>query len=375
MTPALTPRARWGLTALALVWAAVVIPVGTHKGGDFTPELAQSERLLSRLPLYEEAPASGAWWPPFTALFLVPFAVVARLASVTLAKALWATLCAGCVIWSVGRAGVTWGWTPALAAFAVLVAPIQNSLQHLQLTPVLLALVVAAALDSHAGREQRVGAWIGGATALKAFPALLLAYLAYQRRWRALAVGTAVAGGLTLGAMLPYGPVAAVAAVRDWLLLSSGGTGVSGLHMQKLARLGYALGAPLPVIIGGEVALVAAVAYALRRQAQPEEALADVGMVTLLAVLISPIGWYYYFGLLFPAFAAALRAKPASHATAWYVLLALAGILTSGLLTLVPLPAQLSFVSSHGDAKGGLLLLGLLVAHRVREPQRSLAPP
>ena len=369
------PLARWGLIALAIVWAAVVIPVGTHKGGDFMLELAQSERLLQRLPLYDQAPPNGAWWPPFTALFLAPFALAGRLVSMAFARALWATLCAGCVIWSVGRAGLAWGWTPALVAFAVLVSPIQNSFQHLQITPVLLALVVAAALDLQAGRERRSGAWIGAATALKAFPALLLAYLAYHRRWRGVGVGIAVAAVLTIGAMLPYGPLEAFAAVKNWLLLSSVGTGVGGLHMQKLGRLGYAIGVPLPVIIGAEVAIGAAVAYALRRASQPDEALADVGMVTLLAVLVSPIGWYYYWGLLFPAAVAALRAKPAFHATTWYLLLAASAMLMSGLLTLVPLPEPLALVSSHGDTKGGLLLLGLLVAHRVHEPRRSPAPP
>jgi len=361
----LKPHARLGLVALALLWAVVVIPVGTHRGGDFTPEVAQSDRLLDGLPLYTRNPALGVWWPPFTALLLAPFALTARWAGMTLAKALWATVSAACVIWSVGRAGWTWGWAPALIAFGVLVAPIQNSFQHLQITTLLLALVVAAALDLQAGRERRAAVWIGGATAVKAFPALLLAYLAHQRRWRALAIGAGVAIILTVGAMLPYGVIGAIAAVRDWILLNGQAAGVGGLHMQKLARLGYDMGGSLPVIIAAELIIVGAVAYALRRRAQPEDALADIGMVTLLAVLLSPIASYYYFGLLFPAWVAALRGPIVADRRLWRAGLVLAAVLVSGLLGLPSYPASLASIPANNDTLGALILLALLLTQRL----------
>ena len=361
----LKPHTRLGLAALALLWAAVVIPVGTHRGGDFTPEVAQSERLLRGLPLYAGNPAFGVWWPPFTALLLTPFALTARWAGMTLAKALWATVSAGCVIWSVGRAGQTWGWVPALIAFGVLVAPIQNSFQHLQITTLLLALVVAAALDSQNGRERRAAVWIGGATAVKAFPALLLAYLAYQRRWRAVVVGTVVAIVLTVGAMLPYGITGAVAAVRDWVLLNGQAAGVGGLRMQKLARLGYDMGGSFAVIVAAELIIVAAVAYGLRRRAQPEDALADIGMVTLLAVLLSPIASYFYFGLLFPAWVAALRGPIIADRRLWRAGLVLAAVLVSGLLGLPSYPAPLASLPANNDTLGALILLALLLAQRL----------
>jgi len=370
----LTPRARWTLVALALAWAALVIPVGTHKGGDFTPELAQSDRLLHRLPLYDANPPHGVWWPPFTAALLAPFALVARWASLTLAKALWAALSAACVIWSVERAGRTWGWVPALIGFAAVAAPIENSFQHLQLTTILLALVVAAALDSRGGRERRAGAWIGAATALKAFPALLLAYLATRHRWSALVVGTVVTVGLTVGAMLPYGPVGATTAVRDWLLLNGRATGVGGLHMQKLARLGYDLGGSLPVIIAAEAVIVAVVAYVLHRREPRQDALADIGTVTLVAVLLSPIGWYYYFGLLFPAWVAVLRGPEVADPRLWRGALVLAGVLTSGVLGQQFYPATFAFLAANNDALGGLLLLALLLLQRMAPPQTTPRP-
>src|SRR5207245_6386523 len=131
-----------------------------------------------------------------------------------------------------------------------------------QIPTVLLPLIVAAALALQQGQGGRAGAALGAATAVKAFPALLLAYLAYRRRWRALLVGTAVAGVLTVSAMLPYGPVGAVAAVRDWLVSSGQGTGVAGLHLPKLARLGYALGGPPPVSVRAGLAFPGVVPFA-----------------------------------------------------------------------------------------------------------------
>src|SRR5438876_11696597 len=81
------------------LYAAIVIPVGVHKGGDFTQELTESERLLRGLPLYVANPEGGIWWPPFTALGLVPFALVARW-SLAVAKAGWALLNVACLGWS-----------------------------------------------------------------------------------------------------------------------------------------------------------------------------------------------------------------------------------------------------------------------------------
>jgi len=367
----LTRRAAWGLAVVAVVWAAVAIAVGVHKGGDFPPELAQSDRLLRGLPLYDRNPPLGVWWPPFTAGAFVPFALVARW-SYALALTLWASLGAACVIWSVVAAGRRWGWTPALLGFVAVAAPIQNSFEHLQITTVLLALIVAAAVELDANRVLRAGVWLGVATAAKAFPALLLIYLAVRRHWRACLVGGAVAAALTVGAMLGYGPVGAVTAVWNWVQLNSSATGVGGLHMQKLAKMGYAWGLPFGVIVAAEVALVVATAAVLYRRRATIDPLLEIGLVTIVAVLLSPIGWYYYFGLLFPAWVAALRA-PGSRT--YSVVLGLAALLLSGIVTRFRLPAPLEFLMSHSDTKAGLLLFGALALQRPTPSHPSFERP
>src|SRR5439155_258559 len=86
----------------------------------------------------------------------------------------------------------TTGWLPLVLAVAAVGKPLQSNFEHLNLTPLLLALVVAAAADLEARRDGRAGAWTGLAAAIKGFPALLPVYLAYRLRWRRLAAVSAV---------------------------------------------------------------------------------------------------------------------------------------------------------------------------------------
>src|SRR5437016_13670509 len=103
---------------MCVLYAAVAIPIGIHKGGDFTQELRQTERLLHGLPLYTANPEKGIWWPPFTALGLVPFALVARW-SLPLSKACWAALNVAWLGRSVARP-LSWTrvWSTDWIAFA-----------------------------------------------------------------------------------------------------------------------------------------------------------------------------------------------------------------------------------------------------------------
>ncbi|HYU01618.1 MAG TPA: glycosyltransferase family 87 protein [Gemmatimonadales bacterium] len=369
----LTPRERRTLVVLGVLYAAVVIPIGIRKGGDFTQELGQSERLLRGLPLYAANPEGGIWWPPFTALGLAPFALVARW-SLALAKACWAILNVGCLGWSLALARRwTAGWTPLVLAVAAVGKPLQSNFEHLNLTPMLLALVVAAAADLAGRRDGRAGAWIGLAGAIKGFPALLLVYLAYRRRWRGLAAGMAVGGALTLGAMLPYGPVSAVRAVFDWLRLSSAATSIGQLGTQSLPGFTFFLGWPPVTVVALELACVAAAVVALRRSDPERDAVYEVGLAAVIAVLVTPVAWLYYYTLAFPAWVAVL-ARPAPLPPRLRAVLLVAAALTSGLLTFGLYPQFLWFIREANYTWGGLLLVAALVAYRVTQPQRTLQP-
>lgn len=349
---------------MGVLFAAVVFPLGIHQGGDFTQELRQSERLLRGLPLYPANPAHGIWWPPFTALGLVPFARVARW-SLALAKACWVALNVACLGWSVARArGWTTSWTPIVLAFAAVGGPLQNNFEYLNLTPILLALIVAAA-ELEAGRDARAGASIGLATAIKGFPALLLVYLGYRRRWWGVATGIAVAGALTVGAMLPYGPVGAVRAVGDWLYLSSHAQASVSSGSQALSGFSSFFGWPPAAVWLARVACLCGVGIALHRTAGERDRVYEVSLVTLLAVLLSPIAWPHYYILALPAWVGVLS-RPAPR-TAWgrrlrVATLIVAGLLTSGVLTLSSSASVLGFLRNASYTCGGLLLLILLIA-------------
>ena len=358
---------RW-LLGIGVCYAAVVIPIGVHKGGDFTAELSQSERLLHGLPLYDALPGTGIWWPPFTALGLVPFALVAR-ASLTVAKALWAILNVACLGGSLALARRwTHGWAPVAIAVAAVGKPLQSNFEHLNITPILLALVFATAAELRGGHERRAGVWLGLATAIKAFPALMFLYFICTGRWRGLLVGIAVAGGLTLGAMLPYGPTGAVHAVLDWGRLGREAAALGKPGSQSIPGFAAFYGWPPAAIVALSLACLGAAAVALRRSI--DDHLQGVAVAALLAVLLSPIAWLYYHTLAMPAWLAALTGRsagalfPPRRATLW-----VAGVLTSGVLTFGLYPRWLGFISAANYTWGSLLLLGVLVFDRLHPPQ------
>lgn len=373
-----TRELRW-LIVLSVLYAAVVIPIGTHKGHDLAYELEQSERWLAGQPLYDTLPPQGMWWPPFSAAFVAPFALLARL-SLTAAKASWAALGVLALVASVVMARRWGGWRPVLLGLAAIALPLQNNFQHLNVNTVLLALALATAADLD-GRAARAGTWTGISTAIKAFPGLSLVGFALTRRWRALVAGAVAAGGLTYIAMLPYGPIGAAEVLWDWLRLSAtsrsyAGADVAAFGMQKVGRLTTALGGGLPAAAAVNVLLLGVVGLSLSHHARTQGPLWEVGVVLLTAVLIAPIGWLHTFTLAFPAWVAAIGGRPALTGRArqtWTWALVGAGILTSGMLGHIPFSGFLAFVPRHNDTVGSLILVALLVLAPIMSPRTTPA--
>jgi len=352
-------RSDFALAILACLYAGAVIPLAIHKGGDFTSELGQSERLLQGLPPYGAAdPNVGVPWPPFGAMALIPFALIAH-SSLALAKGLWAATGVACVWWVLRRAA-RHGTRPALWALAAVAVPLQTNFEHLNIAAVLLALVVLAIDDLEAGRDTRAGVAIGVAAALKAFPGLLLVYFAVQRRWRALAAGVGVAIALTLLAMVPLGVGAAFTGIVDWVRLGlEHRWATQPAADQSLTALAQRLGTAesLGLITGG-VALVATLAVAAWRRRSSHEILLGAGACALLAVLLSPIAWVHSFLLLYPAWLGVLTAG--ALGTTRSLALIVAGVGTSGLLTVGP-RALRSFLLDHSAYTWGAMLLWIVV--------------
>ena len=361
----LTPRERWTLLAVAALYAAVVIPVGIHRGGDLVQELLQSDRLLRGLPLYGHNPEKGVYWPPFALAFLTPWALVSRW-SMAAAQALWAVLNVWCVVWCVAYAGRRWSWPVAIIGLLAVAKPLQANFEHQNITVLLLALVMLTHLALEADDQPKAGAWIGAATALKAFPGLLLGLLLLRKRWVAFTWGVVVTLGLTIGAMLRYGFSGGVDAVASWFTVSRSAPIMSGFGTQPLGDLihnGLGLGTPWVIAIEAAVGLI--LLWALAEVPEGLDPAGDIGIVAMFAALITPIGWFYYHILAFPGWMSVLTVTPPARHWIRSLVLILAGVLLSGVLTFDHLyPDALQIVKRSNYVWGALLLLSILAFDR-----------
>jgi len=369
LPPRTWTAAGWILAALSILYAAVVIPIGFHKGTDFEIHVQAAQDLLAHQPLFTETPKVGVWWPPFAILALTPFALVARL-SLDLAKVAFTLLSVACVAWSIARFGPGDRTRLALAVAAVAV-PLQINFDYLNINAVLLALVVAAGFDLAGRRDARAGVWLGLATALKVFPGLLLLFAAYRRRWWAAATGASLALALSVCALLPLGVPGALASGRAWLANSS--TGVWTLHRrnQSLPGLLGRAGVPHLEVIVIDLLLLVLTALALQRSTPDDDIVHDVGIVTLLAVLLSPIAWDHYYLLVLPAWVAVLSRAPAARprrSRTVLVALVAAGVATSGVLLVGTTYLRGVLLENSILAWGGVVLLLVLLAERFRRP-------
>jgi hypothetical protein len=361
----LTPRERRVLLGLAVLYAAVVIPVGIHRGGDLVQEILQSDRLLRGLPLYGQNPEKGIYWPPFALFALTPLALIARL-SMGLAQAVWAVFNVWCVVWCLAYTGRRWSWGVAVLSLIAVAKPLEANFEHQNITVVLLYLVMLCHQALEAGAAGRAGLWTGVATALKAFPGLLLGYFLLRRRWKALYVGGLAAGVLTVGAMLRYGPVGAVDTVWSWFSTSRTAPIMAGFGTQPLGNLLHAgLGLESPWVIGIEIVIGLILVWALAETPAGHDWAGDLGLVSIFAALITPIGWFYYQTLAFPGWIGVLTVTPPARHWARTTVTTVAGILLSGILTSDHLyPESLQIVKRFNYVWGALLLLSVLAFDR-----------
>ena len=351
-------RERSILLVLGAAYAAFVVVIRMRHGGDIVPEIALSQRWLDGEPLYRPALSEyGTPWPPFAAVVLVPLALLAR-ASLSVATAAWSVLSVACLLVALVVAR-RWGWRAAILALLATAVPIQTNFEHRNVNTVLLALVVAAAADLEEARDARAGLWLGLATAIKAFPAVLLAYLAVRGQWRALAVATAVAGGGTLLALAPYGPAGAAAAAGDWLGSSfDQGRWLVVPSNQSLHALVLRLGGT-PAVAAVLAALCVGGALLLARSRE-RGVLPGLGATTLAAILATPVAWVHYYVLAFPAWAAVAPGFTGRFKRGRDVAFMVAALATSGWLTVGPRPLRRALLGGSVYAWGALVLLALL---------------
>ncbi|MGE3521016.1 MAG: glycosyltransferase family 87 protein, partial [Vicinamibacterales bacterium] len=347
------------LVLAALGFAVANLINALNKGGDFQVFVESGRRVLEQLPLYEGSSAGvGVVGPPFQGLFFAPFALIAAV-GMPMARVAWyavglASLLAGVAIWSAAldRPGASEGtsrrfWTrlgsaSVLVPLLAILFPAQTNFEHQNMNPLLLACLGAAAYALRTGRERWAGGLIGAATALKAYPGLLLLYFVYRRAWRGLAAALITAAALSLLPAIVYGPSGLAGLFEQWLAFSTAGgwpdVGNNQSLVAMIERL-VGLNSPLvtPLYAASVLLLLGAFAWAASDRggtglgptarapgagapadAGPGNAAdagggavdpttrwraaADLALLTLIAVLASPIAWDHYWVLMFPAF-------------------------------------------------------------------------
>jgi alpha-1,2-mannosyltransferase len=242
------------------------------------------------------------------------------------------------------------GWGVALlVAFAYLWTPMVATLLTGQVGLVLMLPFTLAWASARSQRFVTAGGWLGACASVKPPLLLFIPYLAVTRRLRAAASASIVCIALLLVGVA----LAGVAAHREWIRNLMSVTWIE--HYMNASLLGWlerslstgewqqrpvadlpGLIRPLWLAISGVIAVVT-----LWRVTQMPSVDRQFLLVTLAALLISPVSWIYYLWFLLPALAARL----ASSAPLSRVRLLLIGIAVAGLLVPPSVPWMAARIS------------------------------
>jgi alpha-1,2-mannosyltransferase len=355
-------RWRYVAIALAIVFVALNTANALNKGGDAAVFFEGGRRLLRAQPLYDgSSAADGFIGPPFQALFFSPFAALDSVSPI-LAKLSWYALNLWCLwigilftmrAWAMTREQLRAPAIPplpvALVSMLAVLLPLQTNFEHQNMNALLLASIAVATFHLAWGSKPFAGALIGFATAIKAFPALLIVYLAARRHWTAAATAVIVTIVLTVPALAVYGTDGSRDLLAAWVRLSSSGWPIRGNNQSLIAAIDRWTGAfgasgvrttdeaPLAAAIFAVVALVlvAGVVIVLV-SAKPRAPLIqpEIVIVTVLAILLAPIAWDHYWTMMFPAFVLLYGGRTATERPGSRYAFWIAAVLTTGVVML-----------------------------------------
>jgi hypothetical protein len=384
---------------------------------DFFQDWASARNYLHGLPIYTNHQVTIPLYvgqvdpicfsnqvnahPPTSVLLLLPVAVLDyRPALLTWNLASLAML--GISLWIVGRELEiplpAWSIFPAVA-LVLLCRPLLQQLIHGQLNLVLLLLLTGAWAADRRGRPARAGALVGAAAAVKLFPGLLFLYFVMRRQW------TAVIAGL-LAMILLTGMTVAILGLEtyrayvqevlpqlekfrtSWFNASLVGFWTKlfdpATREERVEPLWRSSAAARAGILVSWSAVVAAVAWAVRRAESRVQLDHALGAAVAGMLLLSPVTWDYGFLLLLLPVAALWRDPPPSAAAKLLLVLTLAAlwfwqkpvcdaIIPGGVTRGVAYPVHTITVLSY-QCYGLIVILGLSMAGASRgcpDPARS----
>lgn len=335
---------------------------------------------------------------PVVALLFWPFS----LGSVTAGMTAWTILSIGLVLASAALLGNQlatshglspfhrWTVSGLLAFFMFLHFPTLAGVSLGQLGQLLLFVLCGAWLAARRGDDRLAGALFGIALAMKPFTGVFLLMLPWLGRWRLLGWYAGTFAALTLLGAVTAGPgsyLSFLSALQqvDWyaygwnaslmapLSILLGGGDIPGwLDYPRLAK---------PISVAIAALMYALLVAGIRRVGDTKRRLdlAVAGAIPLM-LLASPLGWLYYFPLMWILAAAAVEAvRPLSSRWVWW-LSAVFVLILSGL----PYPFVTSrdagesletLLATSADTMALLIAFGfvLAVAWRVSAPRPPAA--
>ncbi len=262
-------------------------------------------------------------YPPPFAILMVPFAKM----SVFCGSLVWYLISVGLIVAAVAmcvrmvreaQPMKVNGFVLAAVPTLLLLVWIMSGLARGQANALLLWLVVAALFWHRKGRDALGAVSLAGAMLLKVFPAVLLAYFVWRRRWR-FVIGT-LAAAVVLAFVLPaavFGWHQNLALLQEWTQIVAKpalateaervDTALFGqlISAQKLRNqslepvlwrlTGPALARPLAV---GITLIMAVTIWLVGRRARPDGELLVVSAFLVWMLLAQPLAESHYFVLL-----------------------------------------------------------------------------
>ncbi len=311
--------------------------------------------------------------PPFTVLLLSPLSrlpyAAAYLAWTAISLACMAAggwLLAGAYAKQERRFAWSLGFLVLLAAYA----PTWTSLSLGQTALPVLLLLVAGWRAARDGKEAAAGAILGGALALKPFTGLLLVWFLARRQWRLLAWygGSFAACNLVALAFMDpevFPRYLAILRTVSWhgMEMNASLFGLLGRLDGRVNHLSEPETGQIALLIGYAASvLLAGLLILLARRLPPSFSRTGTdlgyGLCLVLMLLISPLGWIYYFPILLISVLVVFDLSRASpRPWAHRIAAATAWIVTSGALF-----ARLDGFPIGNVYAAMLLLLGLSMA-------------
>ncbi len=249
---------------------------------------------------------------PFALLLFMPFSLVAPATAHTIWIALNGIAMAGALILLIRPkySGLDLRMALAIAALALLYAPVTENFLFSQRQALILLLLVLVMRSLESGREARAGLLLALAAAYRVFPILMVGYFVVRRQWRPLmfiALGLALVGAVTVVAMgLPLcanflrGVHLALIATSD-----PADVAIRGLIIRSLAKVfGDRLDSRMEML--QRVTIVCAQLTILTLTVRPalynpQQAVFDprsYGLWIAATVVLSPLSWIHYMILL-----------------------------------------------------------------------------